>query len=172
MWVSPDFCWYQHILIMALLETAGEVNFCLVSIDWNPCNRSSSQEEEILWLFMKRLMKYQKTILLWVIFKLMLTLAERPTMCIRIRIRGYFGPYFPALGLNTDQNHSKYGHFSCSAKTRRSELLHSMYCISHVFLIWCRLTVCYKFDNWKKLLGLSIPFKKCNNIRWKCTDLG
>ena len=27
------------------------------------------------------------------------------------RIRGYFGPYFPAFGLNTDQNNSKYGHF-------------------------------------------------------------
>ena len=27
-------------------------------------------------------------------------------------IRSYSGPYFPSLGLNTDQNNSKYGHFS------------------------------------------------------------
>ena len=28
-----------------------------------------------------------------------------------VRIRSYFGLYFPAFGLNTDQNSSKYGHF-------------------------------------------------------------
>ena len=26
-------------------------------------------------------------------------------------IRSYSGPYFPAFGLNTDQNNSEYGHF-------------------------------------------------------------
>ena len=29
----------------------------------------------------------------------------------RVRIRSYSGLYFPAFGLNTDQNNSKYGHF-------------------------------------------------------------
>ena len=32
-----------------------------------------------------------------------------------IRIRSYFGPYFPEFGLNTDQNNSEYEHFSGSA---------------------------------------------------------
>ena len=32
-----------------------------------------------------------------------------------VRIRSYSGPYFPAFGLNTDQNNSEYGHFSRSA---------------------------------------------------------
>ena len=32
-----------------------------------------------------------------------------------IRIRSYFGQYFPAFGLNTDQNNSEYGHFLRSA---------------------------------------------------------
>ena len=27
-----------------------------------------------------------------------------------VRIRSYSGPYFPAFGLNTDQNNSEYGH--------------------------------------------------------------
>ena len=27
------------------------------------------------------------------------------------RIPSYSGPYFPAFGLNTDQNNSEYGHF-------------------------------------------------------------
>ena len=32
--------------------------------------------------------------------------------CVKsARIRSYSGPYFPALGLNTDQNKSEYGHF-------------------------------------------------------------
>ena len=31
-----------------------------------------------------------------------------------VRIRSYSGPYFPAFGLNTDRNNSKYGHFSRS----------------------------------------------------------
>ena len=31
-----------------------------------------------------------------------------------VRIRSYSGPYFPAFGLNTDQNNSEYGHFSRS----------------------------------------------------------
>ena len=36
--------------------------------------------------------------------------------CVKnIRIRSYSDPYFPAVGLNTDQNNSKYGHFSRSA---------------------------------------------------------
>ena len=28
----------------------------------------------------------------------------------------FSGPYFPAIGMNTDQNNSKYGHFSRSHK--------------------------------------------------------
>ena len=32
----------------------------------------------------------------------------------RVRIRSYSGPYFPAFGLNTDQNNSKDGHSSRS----------------------------------------------------------
>ena len=28
------------------------------------------------------------------------------------RIRSYSFPYFPAFGLNTDQNNSEYGHFT------------------------------------------------------------
>ena len=33
--------------------------------------------------------------------------------CVKsVRIRSYCGPYFPAFGLNTEQNNSKYGHFS------------------------------------------------------------
>ena len=28
-----------------------------------------------------------------------------------VGIRSYSGPYFPAFGLNADQNNSKYGHF-------------------------------------------------------------
>ena len=31
------------------------------------------------------------------------------------RIRSYYGRYFPAFGLNTDQNNSEYGHFLRSA---------------------------------------------------------
>ena len=35
--------------------------------------------------------------------------------CVKtVRIRSYSGPYFPAFGLNTDQNNSEYGHFSRS----------------------------------------------------------
>ena len=40
---------------------------------------------------------------------------ESITHCIKIvDIRSYSGPYFPAVGLNSDQNNSEYGHFSCS----------------------------------------------------------
>ena len=36
--------------------------------------------------------------------------------CVKIvRIQSYSGPYFPEFGLNTDQNNSKYGHFSRSS---------------------------------------------------------
>ena len=28
-----------------------------------------------------------------------------------VRISSYFGPYFPAFGLNTDQHNYEYGHF-------------------------------------------------------------
>ena len=28
-----------------------------------------------------------------------------------VRVRSYSGPYFPAIGLNTDQNNTEYGHF-------------------------------------------------------------
>ena len=31
-----------------------------------------------------------------------------------VRIQSYSGPHFPALGMNTDQNNSGYGHFSSS----------------------------------------------------------
>ena len=32
--------------------------------------------------------------------------------CVKsVRIRSYSSPYFPAFGLNTDQNNSEYGHF-------------------------------------------------------------
>ena len=35
--------------------------------------------------------------------------------CVKIvRIRCFFGPHFPAFGLNTDQKNSEYGHFSRS----------------------------------------------------------
>ena len=35
--------------------------------------------------------------------------------CVKsVRIRGYSGPYFPAFGLNMDQNNSEYGHFLCN----------------------------------------------------------
>ena len=35
--------------------------------------------------------------------------------CVKsVRIRSYSGPYFPAFRLNTDQENSKYGHFSQS----------------------------------------------------------
>ena len=35
--------------------------------------------------------------------------------CIKSdRIRSYSGPYFPALGLNVDQNNSEYEHFPLS----------------------------------------------------------
>ena len=35
--------------------------------------------------------------------------------CVKsFQIRSYSGLYFPAFGLNTDQNNSKYGHFLCS----------------------------------------------------------
>ena len=33
-----------------------------------------------------------------------------------VRIRSFFGPYFSAFGLNTDQKISEYGHFSRSVK--------------------------------------------------------
>ena len=33
------------------------------------------------------------------------------TNCVKsVRIRNYSGPYFPAFGMNTDQNNSEYGH--------------------------------------------------------------
>ena len=32
--------------------------------------------------------------------------------CVKsVRIRSFSGPYFPAFGLNTDQNNSEYEHF-------------------------------------------------------------
>ena len=35
--------------------------------------------------------------------------------CVKsVRIRSFYGPYFPTFGLNTDQKNSKYGHFSRS----------------------------------------------------------
>ena len=37
------------------------------------------------------------------------------THCVkRVRIRSFFGLYFPAFGMNTDRKNSKYGHFSHS----------------------------------------------------------
>ena len=34
------------------------------------------------------------------------------THCVKsVGIRSYSGPYFPAFGLNADQNNSEYGHF-------------------------------------------------------------
>ena len=34
-----------------------------------------------------------------------------------VRIRSYSGPYFPAFGLNADQNNSEYGHFLRSGES-------------------------------------------------------
>ena len=39
-----------------------------------------------------------------------------PALRKKCRIRSYSGPYFPAFGLNTDQNNSEYGHFLGSAE--------------------------------------------------------
>ena len=36
-----------------------------------------------------------------------------------VRIWSYSGPYFPAFGLNMDQNNSEYGHFSRSDSNNR-----------------------------------------------------
>ena len=37
----------------------------------------------------------------------------RPCHCVKNnRVRSFFGLYFPAFGLNTDQKKSEYGHFS------------------------------------------------------------
>ena len=44
--------------------------------------------------------------------------------CVKsVGIRSYSGAYFPAFGLNTDQNNSEYGHFSRSAKVKKRVVL-------------------------------------------------
>ena len=41
--------------------------------------------------------------------------------CVKsVLIRSYSGPYFPALGLNTDQNNSEYGHILGSVALHKS----------------------------------------------------
>ena len=48
--------------------------------------------------------------------------AQEATLshCVKsVRVRSYSGPYFPAFGLDTNQNNSEYGHFL------RSELFSS-----------------------------------------------
>ena len=49
----------------------------------------------------------------WFISKYVLHL--RPTCAKGFRIWSYSSPYFPAFGLNADQNNSEYGHFLRSA---------------------------------------------------------
>ena len=45
---------------------------------------------------------------------------NRNVHCVKsVRIWSYSGPYFPAFGLNTDQNNSEYGHFSRSDSNNR-----------------------------------------------------
>ena len=40
-----------------------------------------------------------------------------------VRIWSYFGPYFPAFRLNTDQNNSEYGHFLRSVNQKITRLV-------------------------------------------------
>ena len=44
--------------------------------------------------------------------------CQAPTIVKSVRIWSLSGPYFPALGLNTDQKNSEYGHFSGSGFLR------------------------------------------------------
>ena len=40
--------------------------------------------------------------------------------CVKsVHVQSYSGPYFPAFGLNTDQNNSEYGHFSRREKSKQ-----------------------------------------------------
>ena len=44
--------------------------------------------------------------------------------CIKsVCIESYSGPYFPALGMNTGQNNSGYGHFSSSEQVTVKQLI-------------------------------------------------
>ena len=49
----------------------------------------------------------------------------------RFLIRSHFDPYFPAFGLNTDQNNFEYGRFlhSISTRTRVKFLLKKRVCL-------------------------------------------
>ena len=40
-----------------------------------------------------------------------------------VNIRNYSGPYYPAFGLNTDQNNSEYGHFLHSVNEQDDKTL-------------------------------------------------
>ena len=47
------------------------------------------------------------------------SLFQNKTLRESVHIQSYSGPYFPAFGLNTDQNNSEYGHFSRREKSKQ-----------------------------------------------------
>ena len=47
--------------------------------------------------------------------------------CVKsVRIRSFYGPYFPAFGLNTDQKNSKSGYFPRSVKVTMKQVFYKL----------------------------------------------
>ena len=78
--------------------------------------------------------------------------------CVKsVRIRSYSGPYFPAFGLNTDQNNCEHGHFLRSANkgsdSVRSRLYVSNYL--HIFISFDLLVSMRKIN----ILTKTYPYR-------------
>ena len=80
--------------------------------------------------------------------------------CVKsMRIRSFFGPYFPAFGLNTDQKNFEYGHFSrsdiwmCHSRRTKNNMNRNIREPLEMFMM---TTFCYDLLRQAKHLNLYI----------------
>ena len=52
----------------------------------------------------------------WALSSIWNKTIRKITLCKKYPYLEFFGPYFPAFGLNMDRKNSEYGHFSPSVK--------------------------------------------------------
>ena len=67
--------------------------------------------------------------------------SESPSHCVKsVKIRSFFGPYFPSFGLNTERYGVSLGiHSECGKKrTRKNSVFGHFSPTSVIHLLWCR----------------------------------
>ena len=96
--------------------------------------------------------------------------------CVKsVHVQSYSGLYFPAFGLNTDQNNSEYGHFSRREKSKQKYHMEWLNWVWQTLCFWQFLPICKKSQNGKCILhdtvGISyslVSLEKCDksNVEW------